>query len=304
MPFDYNQAIEFINAKIDCLLIGHKDFSLRTANYFNWNEIKKICFQKKKTKIFLLVNQIFFENDLVKLLINLKKINKLPIDGIYFQDYAVVQLSKENNLKFNFIYHPETIVTSYGQFSFFLKNNINHLVLSRELFKSEIKNICLNKPKNLNLEIQCHGLMFIMHSKWKMISNFNQYANLDLNTKDKFLVKEMLRKYPNTIYEDKFGTHMLSGYQLCTIKILKELFEMGIDYLRIDNVLQNKKWCAEITYAYKEVIQLIKEQKFTKKLENFYLNKVKKISAPYEIALGFLGTIKENLHLIKNEKNN
>ena len=301
MPYDYEQALDFIKNQVDCLLIGHKDFSLRVTNYFSWKEIEKIAFNKNKSKIFLLVNQIFFENNLKKLTNDLKKINTLPIDGIYFQDYAVPQLVKENKLNINLIYHPETIVTSYGQFPFFVKNNIKHIVLSRELFKSEIKTICKNKPKKFSLEIQGHGLLFIMHSRWKMISNFNEYANLKINTEKSYWIKESLRKYPNAIYEDKFGTHMFSGYQLCTIKILNELIEMEIDYLRIDNILQTKKWCNEITYLYHDLLKMLKNKKLTKKDEELYFEKAKKICKPYPIALGFLGTIKDNLHLIKNE---
>ncbi|WP_027123969.1 U32 family peptidase [Mycoplasmoides pirum] len=302
MPFDYEQAINFIENKIDCILIGNKEISLRCANYFTWNEIKKITLNKLKTKVFILVNQFFFEPDLKKLLNNLKKLNELPIDGIYFQDYAIPQLCKENNLKFNLIYHPETMVTSYGQFPFFLKNNINHLVLSRELFKSELLTICKNKPKKMKLEIQAHGFLFIMHSRWKMISNFNNYANLRIDSKKFYWIKETLRKYPNAIFEDKFGTHMFSGYELCIIKIINELKNMNIDFIRIDNIMQNKEWCFKITYLYDELLKLIKENKVDERTINLFWNKAKDISKPNEISLGFLGSIKDNLHLIKNEK--
>lgn len=299
MPFDYEQALEFIEKNISCLLIGNKDISLRCANYFSWDEIKKISKNKKNTKIFVLVNQFFFEPDLNKLIKNLKLLNNFKIDGVYFQDYAVPQIIKENKLKLKLIYHPETLVTSYGQFSFFLKNNINHVVISRELFKSELFDICKYKPKKLVIEIQGQGFMFIMHSRWKMLTNFEQYANLKIDTRKKFWIKEKLRKYPNLIFEDDFGTHMFSGYELCVIKILNELYKNNIDFIRIDNIMQSKIWCKKMTYLYHNALELIKKNKFDQKQIINYLNKVKKISSPHEISLGFLGDIKDNLHLEK-----
>lgn len=305
MPYDYAQSLAFIKNNIDCILLGHHDISLRCAKYFSWQQIEKICKAKQKTKVFILVNQFFFEQDLDKLLNYLVKLNELKVDGIYFQDYAVAQLVQENKLKLNLIYHPETLVTSYGQFDFFQKNKINHVVLARELFKTEVKNICEHKPKQMQLEIQAQGLMFIMHSRWKMISNFQKYADLKINSRDKFWIRETLRKYPNAIYEDEYGTHMFSGYELCVIEILNELKQMGIDFIRIDNIMQNKKWCEIMTYTYDKAIKLANQNKLTKKAIETSLKTIQIAAKPHDVSLGFLGTVKDNYHLVKveDEKN-
>lgn len=301
MPYDFDQAKVFIEKEIDCLLLGQKDLSLRCAKYFSWNQIKKISEIKNKTKIFVLVNQFFFENDLKLLQDGLIKLASLKIDGVYFQDYAVAQIVKEQKLNIQLIYHSETLVTSYGQFDFFLKNNINHVVIARELFLSELKQIALNKPKKLKIEIQVHGFMFVMHSRWKMITNFENYTGLTkIKNQKQLWIREALRKIPNAIYEDKYGTHMFTGYELCLIKYLNQLRDLKIDYLRIDNAMQNKLWCDKITNIYSEAIKLSKENKLTDKKIKLINNEIEKIVQPNLFSPGFLGTIQDNYHLIKS----
>ncbi len=303
MPFDRDQATRFVAQGIDCLLLGAKSLSLRCANYFTLEEIKKIAARKGGTKVFVLVNQFFFEQDLKRLESQLRRLALMPIDGIYFQDFAVVELSKKNNLKFDFVYHPETMVTSYGQFPFFLKNGIFRLVLSRELFKSEIALICKNKPKKMALEIQGHGFLYIMHSRWRMVSNFREYADLKIDARSRFFIHEAMRKYPNAIYEDEYGTHMFSGYELCSVKALNDLAGYGVDYLRIDNVLHGKEWCEAITLLYDGLVKSLRGgRKIDAKTIARAWDEARRICAPNEIALGFLGTVKDNLHLITKDE--
>ncbi len=304
MPYDLNQALEFVQKKIDCILIGHRDVSLRCANYFKWNEIKQLAKNNKQTKIFVLVNQFFFEPQLQKLEKFLKKLETLQVDGVYFQDYAVAEIIQDNNLKINLIYHPETLVTSYGQFNFFQKNNINHVVLARELFLTEIAQIAKHKPANMKIELQAQGFMFIMHSRWNMISNFENYNHIKGLAKQKQLwIKEALRKWPNAIYQDQTGTHMFSGYELCVVSVLEKLISYNIDYIRIDNVMQTRQWCEQMTLIYQKLLNELEAKKLTALEIEESINQIKKISSPHAITPAFLGNIKDIYHLEKTNEN-
>lgn len=94
-----------------------------------------------------------------------------------------------------------------------------------------------------------------------MVSNFAAYANLDLQRDKRYLIREKMRLYPNLVFEDKDGTHMLGGYELCVMRHLKELADMGVDWIRIDNVAQGREWCEASARAYAEGLMAINSGK-------------------------------------------
>ncbi|MDC4163110.1 U32 family peptidase [Mycoplasma sp. T363T] len=303
-----NQAKKFIDNKVDCILVGYENFALRCTKTLNNSELKDLIQyrndKKSNTKIFVLMNSFIFENQISDLENKLCELNELKVDKVYFQDYAIVQIIREKQLNLEVAYHSETMVTSYGQFDFFIENKINHLVLARELFMNEIKQMHDNK-KSLSLEMQIQGYAFFMHSRWKMISNFEAYARISdkLSSKKQLWIREALRKYPNAIYEDEFGTHMFTGYILCAIKHIKELYEYGLDYVRIDSIMIDEKAHESITLIYQNIINDLRENKTVSedKINKNY-GKIEQLCLPIEIASGFFGGIKEIKHLIKEEK--
>lgn len=302
-----NQAKKFIDQAIDCILVGYENFALRCTKTLNHEELKELVDyrnnKKSKTKIFVLINSFIFENQLDDLTQKLVELDQLKVDKVYFQDYAIVQIIRENKLNLAVAYHSETMVTSYGQFDFFRENKINHLVIARELFMNEIKQMHEHK-KTLELEMQIQGYAFFMHSRWKMISNFEAYAKISdkLSSKKQLWIREALRKYPNAIYEDEFGTHMFTGYILCAIKQLKELHDYGLDYARIDSIMIKEEDHEKVTLIYQDLINKLNNKKaVSDQLINKKYDEIAKISSPIEIASGFFGGMKEIKHLIKEE---
>ncbi|QEX45670.1 U32 family peptidase [Mycoplasmoides gallisepticum] len=302
-----NQAKKFIDQAIDCILVGYENFALRCTNTLNHEELKELVdyrnTKKAKTKIFVLINSFIFENQLDDLTQKLVELDQLKVDKVYFQDYAIVQIIREKQLNLAVAYHSETMVTSYGQFDFFRENKINHLVIARELFMNEIKQMHEHK-KALELEMQIQGYAFFMHSRWKMISNFEAYAKISdkLSSKKQLWIREALRKYPNAIYEDEFGTHMFTGYILCAIKQLKELHDYGLDYARIDSIMIKEEDHEKVTLIYQNLINKLNNKKtVSNQLINKKYDEIAKISSPIEIASGFFGGMKEIKHLIKEE---
>ncbi|HEY4623068.1 MAG TPA: U32 family peptidase, partial [Solibacillus sp.] len=70
--------------------------------------------------------------------------------------------------------------------------------------------------------------------------------------------KERKNKYP--IYEDMNGTHIYSPNDMCIIEELNELFEAGIDSLKIDGILQTFDYVVKVTSLYRTAIDTYFEQ--------------------------------------------
>lgn len=224
--------------KVDYVVVGLEDFSCRFNGYFDFEEIERVKKAFKYSKLCVFLNNIYSEFEIDKLEVALVKLEELKVDLIMFSDFAIPQIIYERNLNLKTHYNPETLVTSYGQFDFYLSNNINKVNLASELTLTEIKKICDNK-QDMYVSIKGFGLGFIMHSRWKMISTFLDYTNADkakFNSIDYLLIKENERVLPNIIFEDSKGTHMLSGYYICCLKQMNELKKMNIDALIIDSL--------------------------------------------------------------------
>jgi collagenase-like PrtC family protease len=165
-PTSYQNAIDLIRLGIERITIGDPLFSCRNSCNLSIDEIKKVLSNKNNTKVIILVNKIFFENELVNLEKYLIEICQLDIDGIEFADYAVLQILHENNLskKIYTIYNPETLVVSYQQFPFYLQNDINEVFVARELNQHQINEIGKNKGL-MNIGIQVCGYSYMMQSR-------------------------------------------------------------------------------------------------------------------------------------------
>lgn len=290
-------ALELISLGVETIEIGIKNFSCRFNSYFDLEELEELIKNIESKKIIVVLNDIYFEQqlfDLEKIIIN---IVSLGIDKIKFHDFAVPQIVYENKLKIKLSYSPETMNTNYGQIDFLYENGINSLDLSSELTYPEMKKIALNK-KQMEICVKIHGLGFVMHSRWPIISNFETYANIQKKEfkKTKYLlIKEELRKYPNIIYEDNSGTHMMTGYYICAIKKIPKLQESLIDVLKIDSLFIEDKNLLDIVKFYIEVNN-------TKNIDEKHLESIYekiKTNSSLELAEHFFNIPKGLLHMEK-----
>ncbi len=293
--YNFDHARWCIENNVPNLVIGYELFANRLSYSFNQSEIQDLVNKRKNTKIWIKVNNFFFEHELNRLEMYLRWLSNLEIDRVIFQDFAVAQINYEDNLNLNLHYNPETLITNYGQFDFYLENKINSCFLARELMPHEVQEIVQNK-KHMKIEIQGFGYGFIMHSRWKLISNFEEHYQVNLN-KDYLEIKEALRKYPNVIFEDNTGTHMLTGYLIDSLSSLPKLIQYGVDYLSLNFIKTNEDIAKKVTTLFMEAVN---DKNLESKL-NQYTNDLKTICEGYMLSPGFLGGPKTIPHTEKVE---
>lgn len=293
-----NLAKKLDQLGVNNLIVGIQNFSCRFNDYFSIEEVKKLCNEIKSSKIVICLNCFYFEEDIKDLTNLLMQLNKLNIGKIMFSDFAIPQIIYENNLNFNLQYAPETLVTSYGQFDFYLKNRINSVVVATELTWLELNRIIENK-KEMKLAIKAHGLGFVMYSRWPMISNYLEDNNLtkhDFSNIKYLLIKEEKRLLPNVIYEDNKGTHMMTGYYICSIKKILQLNQQGMNEIIIDSLFVEDNSLIEITKLYIDCLTF----KFNDVSLNLAWEKIKSFST-LPISEGFFGETKDILHTLEVE---
>lgn len=294
-PISHEHLDSCIKNEIKNIILPLKNFSIKSDFRFDINEIKKILKQFSEINFVVKINAILFEHDLSKITEILLALSKMKVTDIIFQDLAIPQIIKEQNLNFNLRYNPETLVVSYGQFDFFNEVNFSTVTLARELTLNEIKKIC-TKKKNIQVEIQGHGFGFIMHSRWNLISNFETYYNTKINkpSNQHILIQEELRKYPNKLVQDEYGTLMLTSYCNYTIDLMYQLSEIEVDFIRLDFYGFDSQYAIDTTNLYMIALNDITNNKKINECTCKLLN-----NKDFVYSHGFLKSPKDILDLTK-----
>jgi putative protease len=161
---------------------------------------------------------------------------------------------------------------------------VSRIILSRELSLEEIKEI-RNTVSDIELESFVHGAICIAYSGRCLLSSY--FNNRDPNQgtctnscrwRYKVYTNDIRDYYleegerPGTLMpvtEDEFGTYILNSKDLCTIKILEQLINSGIDSFKIEGRTKSVYYLSVITRAYRIALDnLFHDTLFDKSLEH------------------------------------
>ena len=198
-----------------------------------------------------------------------KILDELKVDGIIMSDGGVVDAVKEvaPNTPVHISTQANTI--SYHSANFWYKNGAKRVILGREMSKDEIKLLMENKPKDLEIEMFAHGALCFGYSGRCFLSEFlaGRSGNLgDCAQSCRWaynLYVEEVNK-PGSLmpveYDEK-GTYIFSSKDLCLIKELPEIIDMGIDSIKIEGRLKTEYYLATVINAYRTAIDDYYENK-------------------------------------------
>ena len=253
---------DFIEIGIKNFIVGTKYFSCRQALSLDYQELKDLNEQLKDKKLWVLVNALIEEHNLDELVDHLAKLDEIKIAGILFQDFSVLQICKENNYNFEMIYSPDTLNTNQATLNYLKTLGINSAFLAREIPLDE--KMMIAKNTDLKTMVQVHGVEYMAYSKRKLLSNYFKETGIDHGVliDDNLTIQANAVDYRCHIYEDKFGCHVLSEKQLCTLDILSNF--SCFDYLYFESLFIDDLKVVEIVSLYQEAINSISNKTYGK----------------------------------------
>ena len=83
---------DFLSIGVKYFVVGTKYFSCRQALSLDYHQLAKLKEKLGDKELWVLVNALIEESNLDLLEKHLAKLNELKIDGILFQDFAVLQI--------------------------------------------------------------------------------------------------------------------------------------------------------------------------------------------------------------------
>jgi putative protease len=246
--------IKTLSAYADGFLIGNQLFSARLTRSFDVDEIIKATHLIKSLnkEVFLVINQLFTDQQLEEVDLFLKQLNLNLFSGIIISDLGLIALLSKTNQKDLIIYHPETLLTNHYDFNDLSNYGIKGAFVAKEITLEDV--LWIGKHKKHQLFMTGHGHLSMFYSKRRLIENFLEFSELDLNLsydQDLKLIEEHRKDEAFPILEDFAGTHVFSSHVFASIEKIDEL-KSYVDYLVIDSIFKDDLYALSILKMYQE----------------------------------------------------
>ncbi len=269
----------------DAIYCGTSKLSLRTRVEIDDNELERIIeyAHSIQKKVYVPLNIYARDEMYDDVKAQIKMLDRIKADGVIVSDGGVVDCVREiaPNLPIHISTQANTV--SYHTSKFWYNNGAKRIILARELNKEEIRTIMENKPQDLEIEMFIHGAICYGYSGRCHLSDFlaGRSANLgDCAQSCRWAYNLYLEEKNNPglmmpVEQDQHGTYILSSKDICLIKELPEIIEMGVDSLKIEGRLKTEYYLATIINTYRTAID-----DYIKDPENYdytkYLNELEK----------------------------
>ena len=248
----------------DAVYCGTGSLSLRSRAEVDNNDLAKTIeyAHSINKKVYAAINIYALDEYYEEIKEQARMLNKLKVDAIIASDGGVIDVLKEYAPDVDIHISTQANTVSYHSANFWYRNGAKRVILGRELNKKQIKEIVKNKPDDLELEIFVHGAICFGYSGRCFLSDFlaGRSANLgDCAQSCRWEYNVYVEEKNNPgelmpVEHDNKGTYIFSSKDLCLIKELPEIFDLGVDSLKIEGRLKTEYYLATVINAYRNAI--------------------------------------------------
>ena len=191
------------------------------------------------------------------------KLKELKPDGVIIADGGIMQIVKDiaPELPINISTQANVISLENAKF-WYNAVGAKRVITGREMNKEQLKYMMENKPKDLEVEIFVHGAICFAYSGRCFLSDYLSCRSANLgdcsqSCRWSYNLYAEERNKPGEllpIEADEKGTSIFSSKDLCLIKELPEIIQMGVDSLKIEGRLKTEYYLAGVINAYRTAI--------------------------------------------------
>lgn len=279
----------------DAVYMGTSSLSLRSRVQVDDDELEKTISyaHSMDKKVYAAVNIYAFDNKYDEVIKQAKRLNEINVDGAIISDGGIVEIFKQYAPNVDIHISTQANIVSYHNANFWYNNGAKRVILGRELNKEQIKEIIDKTPKDLETEIFVHGAICFGYSGRCFLSDFlaSRSANLgDCAQSCRWAYNVYVEEKNNPgnlmpVDDDEHGTYIFSSKDLCLIKEIPEIIEMGVNSLKIEGRLKTEYYLASVINTYKAAIDDYlnnpKEYDYTKYLKELEKTKTRGLTTFY-----------------------
>lgn len=275
-----------VNAGADAVYLGGEQFGARAyADNFTATEILRALhvahFYGKK--IYLTVNTLLKERELVTLSDYLTPFYEAGLDGVIVQDLGVLRYLRERFPGLSLHASTQMTVTGARGAALLKEAGISRIVPARELSLREVQKI----REEAGVEVECfiHGAMCYCYSGQCLFSSI-----LGGRSGNRGRCAQPCR-LPYEIFEGKKRLagegYPLSLKDMCTLEYLPALIGAGIDSFKIEGRMKRPEYAAGVTAIYRKYIDRCYGDGARYQVEKADLDRLKHLYIRSEIQTGY-----------------
>ena len=270
----------------DAVYIGTSSLSLRSRAEVEDDDLANTIKYAHSIgkKVYVALNIYAWDNMYEEVKKQARMLQELKPDGIIASDGGVIEVLKQEAPDVDIHISTQANVVSAHSANFWYKNGAKRIILARELDKNQIKEIVKNTPMGLEIEMFVHGALCFGYSGRCILSDFlaSRSANLgDCVQSCRWAYNVYVEETNNPgnlmpVEDDKNGTYIFSSKDLCLIKEVPELFDIGVNSLKIEGRLKTEYYLASVINVYRNAID-----DYANNPDNYdytkYLNELEKV---------------------------
>lgn len=248
----------------DAVYCGTSSLSLRARADMGSEDLEKTIkyAHQIQKKVYVTLNIFAWDDKYEEIIQMAKKLEELKPDGVIVADVGVIEVVKKYAPSVPINISTQANIISLHDCNFWYKNGAKRVIMAREMNKEQLKYIMENKPKDLEVEIFVHGAICFAFSGRCFLSDFLSCRSANLgdcvqSCRWSYNLYAEEKNNPGEfmpIETSKQGTSIFSSKDLCLIKELPEIIEMGVDSLKIEGRLKTEYYIASVINAYRNAI--------------------------------------------------
>lgn len=272
----------------DSIYFGIDQLNMRARSTINFElddlpKISSIC-SDKNIRTYLTANTIIYNHDLSIIKKILSEAKKHHISAIIASDQAVISMAQEIGLSIHV--STQMNVTNTETIKFY-SHFVDTIVLSRELslrqisaIVKDIERLKIKGPSGelIKIEIFGHGAlcMAISGKCYLSLHAHNSSANRGAckqNCRKKYTVIDQESGFEIEIDNE----YMMSPKDLCTIDLLDQIIESGVQILKIEGRGRAADYVATTTKVYREAIDSYYNGYYTQEYVKKWIGELRKV---------------------------
>lgn len=291
--------LRYKEAGADAFIIGESRYGSRLPGEFNLQGIAEAVRAVKQgerpARIYAAVNNLMDNETADTLDQYVSGLAECGVDAIVFGDPSVLMAVRAAAPAMKLHWNAEMTSTSYAAANYWGRRGATRVVLARELNMEQVLEVKANTE--LEVQVQVHGMTTIYHSKRSLVDSY--LGQLSAGGADKaaqgagkdrgLYLTEAERPgelYP--LYQDAYGTYMMSSDDICMLENLHELMEAGIDSLRIEALMKPAHYNETVLRSYRKAIDAYAADPQGYEFREEWLDAIREVQDPNrELSFGF-----------------
>ena len=198
-------------------------------------------------KIYLTVNILIKQKEINDLVEFLQPLYEYGLDGVIVQDLGAVRFIQQHFSELPIHASTQMTITGSNGAEFLKESGISRIVPARELSLQEVRRI--KEETGMEMETFIHGAMCYSYSGQCLFSSI-----LGGRSGNRGRCAQPCR-LPYSLKNQK-ECYPLSMKDMCTLDLIPELIEAGIDSFKIEGRMKRPEYAAGVTSIYRKYIDL------------------------------------------------